>query len=528
MATPELAIAKATLSASLFRADPSSLSRPAVEAFFSLVTSALAQCSRPNVQKCKAWIVDNIAPSSTRAAALTKYLAALSKNLQDDGEKPSIKRRKLHLLYIINDVLHHVVKTNGDSRFATVWESALPNLVASAAAFDNCPKHKKKLESLIGLWEEKKYFDTNFYSTLQDALKNGVVASQVSTDPQSSTTSLKLNKDAPYVLPSLHGDPTIPWYDLPAASWLPHLTPNSTKPMMPELIRPIQLVSGPANKTLATAVKNLLSDVERIYSKGQKTSDEANVDLNELGERVVLDEVTGEIVGGETYYGWSRQFCEKMMERRKKKTKGSSRGRSRSRSSDYSRGGSRSLSPPAFKRRRLSNDSKGRSPSRSRSPDRPHRHAHDRSRSRSPGGRFGRSSHRRSYSRSPSRSRSPAPYHRETPTRGPQQPSYAQQQPYVPPPPFPPPPPLPVDFPLPPPPAGYQGPWPPPLPPPSMGGHPGALFQNPQMMGGWPAPPPPPPPPHMPPHNNYYDNGRGRGGFRGRGRGGYDRGGRGW
>lgn len=52
MATPELAIAKATLSATLFRADPTSLSRPAVDAFFPLVTSALAQCSRPNVQVC--------------------------------------------------------------------------------------------------------------------------------------------------------------------------------------------------------------------------------------------------------------------------------------------------------------------------------------------------------------------------------------------------------------------------------------------------------------------------------------------
>lgn len=52
MATPELAIAKATLSATLFRADPTSLSRPVVDTFFPLVTDALAQCSRPNVQVC--------------------------------------------------------------------------------------------------------------------------------------------------------------------------------------------------------------------------------------------------------------------------------------------------------------------------------------------------------------------------------------------------------------------------------------------------------------------------------------------
>lgn len=48
----ELAIAKAALSASLFRADPTSLSRPQVEALFPLIDAAVKQCSRPNVQVC--------------------------------------------------------------------------------------------------------------------------------------------------------------------------------------------------------------------------------------------------------------------------------------------------------------------------------------------------------------------------------------------------------------------------------------------------------------------------------------------
>jgi hypothetical protein len=48
----ELAIAKAAFSASLFRADPNSLTRPQVEAFFPLVDAAITQCSRPNVQVC--------------------------------------------------------------------------------------------------------------------------------------------------------------------------------------------------------------------------------------------------------------------------------------------------------------------------------------------------------------------------------------------------------------------------------------------------------------------------------------------
>ena len=51
-ATPELAIAKAALSASLFRADPVSQTRPSVESFFALINQTIGQCSRPNIQVC--------------------------------------------------------------------------------------------------------------------------------------------------------------------------------------------------------------------------------------------------------------------------------------------------------------------------------------------------------------------------------------------------------------------------------------------------------------------------------------------
>lgn len=394
-----------------------------------------------------------------------------------------------------------------------LWELALPSLIATAASFENCPKHKKKLEDLINLWDEKRYFGPDLISQLREAFTTGTVATP-SIQTQATTTAIKLAKAAPYVLPSTHGDSSTPWYDLPAANWLPHFTPNSTKPMVPELMRPLQLPAGPADKVLADAVRSLLVDVERLYSKERKWEDDPHVDLNELGERVVLDEITGEIVGGSTYYGWSRGFCEKMKERRKKKTLGDDRGRPSSRSPSVSRGSARSSSPPGFKRRKLSPDSRSRSRSRSRSHDR----------------RQNRSHHRRSSSRS--RSRSPPRHHHKSPIRSPpRHPPPPHQQSYPPHPNFPPVPPG-ANFPVPPPPpVGYQGPWPPPLP--AMGGPAGTWFPNnpgmmpPQMMGGgmggWQVPPPPPPP--GPPQNGY---GRGYGGgFRGRGRGGYDRGGRG-
>lgn len=422
----------------------------------------------------------------------------------DDGTKPSLKRRRLHALYILNDVLYHQIIRQGINTFASSIEANLPDLVASAASFDKCPKHLKKIGDLILLWESQGYFAEPVITKLRDAL-----VSKVPSGPAAETTpgSLKLAKDAPWVLPSLHGDPSTPWYDLPASTWLPHITPNSTKPMNPNFIKPIQLKSGPADAALIDAVKKLLADADRIFSKEKPSKNDAHVDMNELGERIILDEITGEVIGGDTYYGWSRDFCEKMKDRRRKgKAPPASRGRSDSRS-DRSRSSSRSSSgAPAFKRRRR--DSYSRSPSRER-----RRRSPSFSRSRSP-------RRSRSYSRSPSGGR------RHSPPRNTA----------VPPPPFPPHP-LPPHL-IPPRPAGYEGPWPPPPPPPPhMGGAPNwfpGMMPLPNMMGGtWPAGQPPHPHPPPPPrHNNggYDGNHRGgHGGYRGQGYRGRDRGGhRGW
>ncbi|KFA62852.1 hypothetical protein S40285_02248 [Stachybotrys chlorohalonatus IBT 40285] len=540
MASPELAIAKAALSATLFRADPTSLSRPAVDAFFNQLSTTLARCSRPYVQKCKQWIVENIAPSNARTTALAKYSLALSKNQQDDGQRPSVKRRRLHLLYVLNDVFFQVVVRNGDKKFGLRWEVVLPALVASAADFEMCPKHIQKIQNLIGIWEQKQYFSLELIARLKEAATNG---GNVDVDTQPfSENSIKLSKDTPYVLPSFHGDSSTPWYDLPAATWLPHITPNSAKPMIPSLICPIQFAPGPADKALASAVQTLIADVDRMFSKEASWREDPHADINELGERVVLDEITKEIIDGDTYYGWSRPFCARMKERAKRGGRGVSPGRrSRSRSSRWeSRSpGSRSASPPAFKRRRFSSSSRSRSRSRRR----------DQSYSRSPnrGRQPSTSNRRRSYSRSASpvqrgissqpRGRSPPPSFQSS-DRQPSQPPFAHPPPNMPPMPLMPPM---GAFPVPPPrPPGHTGPWPPPPPPlPMEGGATQNWFPNPPMMppmmGGRgpsgqsqvPLPPPPPPPSGYQGYQDGYGRGRGNVGYRGRGRGAYSRGYRG-
>ncbi|KAF6819139.1 hypothetical protein CSOJ01_01524 [Colletotrichum sojae] len=558
MATPELAIAKASLSAILFRKEPFSLTRPEIETFHALLHDAIHQCSPANVQNCKRWILKNLAASPARVAALGKYLAALSNSFPDDDgaakkTKPSARRKRLHILYVVNDVLYHAIVRDGDARLATELQPSLASLFHSAASFRNCPKQAKKLETLLGLWEAQKYFPPSVTDELRNTVKEAPEGGKLSKatgqgngqDHTGSNLGVKPAKDAPYMIPSMHGDPNTPWYDLPAANWLPHLEPNSTKPMNPDMIKPLQLAPGPADKALAKAVKDLLADVEKLYCKSASTqqSDLPHpTELSEMGERVVLDEITGEVIGGETYYGWSRGFCEKMKKRKDGKAgdrTGRGRSSSRSRSRSYSPGrSSRSDSPPAFKRRRLSPDSQSRS--RSRSPQRRGRYGNDdysrsrsRSRSRSPSrsrsrGRYRSRSRSRDRRGRPEPSRSPVPPQnrgRFNPDFGPGYRGRGQPPPppsnhHAPPPAFPP-------YPPPPPNAAGEGfgHFPPPPPPQNWGAPPpGSVLPPPPSMGGW-APPPP-----QQQHNHYQQPyGRGGGGFRGRGRGGYDRGrGNGW
>jgi len=50
MASAELTVAKAALSGALFRADPRSCSRDEIESMLLLLSTAISECSPPNVQ----------------------------------------------------------------------------------------------------------------------------------------------------------------------------------------------------------------------------------------------------------------------------------------------------------------------------------------------------------------------------------------------------------------------------------------------------------------------------------------------
>ncbi len=362
-----------------------------------------------------------------------KYLVALSLSFGDATKKgpgpgslttkkgPSPRRRRLHVLYVLNDLFHHVRRDGqgrgGEEVVTSSLQPFLVQLFAAAASFEKCPKHQEKIQVLLGIWEENGYFGVGFIEELRDAVedakksggavtlvKDGTVAEPGKGERKDVTAG-----DAPFMMPSLHGDPATSYYDLPAGNLMPHIYPDGNHPINPQLVKPLQLAPGPADGELVNAVKKFLQDVDRLFGGGRGIGGEDNgvfADIDELGQPLLSDEVTGELSGGDTYYGWSRSFCEKMKARKRRRgSEGDYRGRSdsrarsvtpqkrrrysNSRSSSRGRWGSPSRSPSRFDRGRDFNARSHRSRSRSRSgslPDYPRRRERGRSRTRSPAG----------------------------------------------------------------------------------------------------------------------------------------------
>lgn len=462
-------------------------------------------------------MLGNIVQSTARFTALGKYLTALAASFADldkgkaTKREPSVKRKRLHLLYLLNDVLHHCKYRSSDASICSKVQPMLVDLFGSAGAFKDCPKHQAKLASLLDLWEGKGYYSKDYISKLRETVRNALEAGQHGPAGISAQTEdgipLKNAKSAPYVMPATHGDTSTPWFDLPAGNLMPHIIPNSTRPINPDLVKPLQFVAGPAEERLASAVKDLLEDVHLIFGGGAELDDAGSRDIDELGQRIILDEVTGEVIDGEGYYGWSKSFCEKM-KRRKNGPDPSTQDHAR-----LSRSSSRSRSPsPGIRKRRYSDDGSS-SPEEFRRMRR--RRSYSSSRSPSPGlGR--RNGHSKPNSRGRSRSISPkrSPDHKAQAPRS-----------FPPPPPenFPPRPPMPSmsqppfqqafnpNFPPPPPPqlhnmsynpqAQQYNQWVPPPPPFQQTQH---MPFNPQQgppFSQW--PPPPPPPSGPPPPMNY-------------------------
>ena len=251
-------------------------------------------------------------------------IGSASKDLSSSASR----HKQVAILYLVNDLLHHTKFHPGASAVYITLTSAfrtyLELFFKAAATYDTkrFVKHNRKVTELLDLWEQRAYFNKEIIDGLRDVAADPSKANVAGVDGSLGTgattvggdTGLSL-RDVPFTLPHSHGENSTPFYDLPAGNLLPHIKPNSSSSIDTRLVRPLQLSAGPADERLVGVVKAFLDDVQALYSEFDfPEKEDATTDFDELGQSITRDE-TGEIFGGESYYGWSKAFCTKMKRR---------------------------------------------------------------------------------------------------------------------------------------------------------------------------------------------------------------------
>ncbi|KAL9577043.1 MAG: hypothetical protein Q9212_006630 [Teloschistes hypoglaucus] len=312
MASHSLAIAKASLVASLMRPEPHSILRADIAHFQRILEALALQCSTTNIQLCKDWLLKNTAPSPAKTSAVGKFLVALASSFStldatgDDGHanksKPSSRRQQLHILYLVHDLLHHakfhatnIADSDSPNQGLQPYISQLVS-VASAHDAEKYPLHFIKINELLNLWNKGKYFPASYLASLKEASKSTPKATTSSTgnidDREGSNAkieSTESRKDAPYIMPASHGDASDPYYDLPAGNLMPHILPNSSTPIAPRTVKPLQFRAGPANEELANTVKSLLQEAEAVYGVKLPCNGVLGTDIDQLGQSVTFN-----------------------------------------------------------------------------------------------------------------------------------------------------------------------------------------------------------------------------------------------
>lgn len=156
-------------------------------------------------------------------------------------------------------------------------ETCVTQLVALASAYDPVKhmQHLRKVNDLINIWSEGDYFSASYVAVLRESIVNASSRNDAfignsalvveGTENAEQTGAGEIRKDAPYIMPSSHGDVSTPFYDLPAGNLMPRIIPHSLTPINPQAVRPVTLRAGPADEKLVDAVKAFLLDADYIY-----------------------------------------------------------------------------------------------------------------------------------------------------------------------------------------------------------------------------------------------------------------------
>lgn len=336
------------------------ISKSDVHEFFTLLHTVIAKPHRTTLQPARRWIMINIVnkdfPSPHRVNQLMSFFVKYAKeclvildsktatslaeiggipgiigtsnsptNIQNviaklspgvNPQQRSVKARNVALLFLIHQVLVHVTERTRKVITDLIYQT-LPNLVEVVATNvdssedDNFAAHGQIL-TMLKVWLEKAFFPRAYLVHLKElAMKSG----GIERDAGDQFAALADNgHEISVTLPTVHGNPRLPWYRQPATvQFRAKATPKS-RTIQPALVNQNIVKREPgtiASKAVIEAVEDVLA-----FRRAQKTKQEEGkvMDADEMGRRIVM-KPDGSIKTGQTYYGWSEEFCKKQMKK---------------------------------------------------------------------------------------------------------------------------------------------------------------------------------------------------------------------
>ncbi|EDW94757.1 calcium homeostasis endoplasmic reticulum protein isoform X1 [Drosophila yakuba] len=127
--------------------------------FDGVLQPIIESCTKDSISAGKNWILQH----STDSAKINVVLQYLLKKALVNG---STFQQKLHLIYLVNDILHHCMRKNINDLKNSLENVVIP-MFCSADLIAN-PDQRQKLAKLLSLWESKaKFFDACVISKLQ-------------------------------------------------------------------------------------------------------------------------------------------------------------------------------------------------------------------------------------------------------------------------------------------------------------------------------------------------------------------------
>ncbi|CEI98350.1 hypothetical protein RMCBS344292_12459 [Rhizopus microsporus] len=364
------------------------LNKQQVEDFRLILHMLLLESSRHNIEAGKTWILEKCT-SPNQVSALMEYLLSLSRST-------TAREERLHLIYLLNDVLYHASRRKLFWIRDTIFPLLVPLLKLAYEAAET-DEHRAKVTKCITFWSDRDIFDEASIAYMRQVIVQPALISQPAIP--------NVPNDSPSLPPKVQMvSPSKPYYELPAGLMTLHHV--YYKPINPSTIK---VPFPPPEPT-----KEVLDAIQEFYS---------GLDLLTKEVDPIFDDKVSQIIDPQGWQkGYLDNYYEKTIAQRKEweekqrqkeeeaerdrrrhsdhRTKRSrSRGRSptyRSRSRDYHRSRSPSYS---------SYDSRGRSRSYTR---RKRSRSRTRYRSRSPYRSLSR--RHRHYSRSP-----PPSYHHRSP-----------------------------------------------------------------------------------------------------------------